>query len=155
MENQEFRNLVKLMYYGLTLFFGLLLVVSGGLVYKMINPSFLTFSKEQITEAYVDANDFNSIENGIHIATGFIDDAGLQTVIANCTSCHSAKLVTQNKATKEGWLGIIRWMQETQNLQDLGNNEAIIVSYLAKNYGPDEKGRRDVLTNIEWYDLQE
>ena len=46
-------------------------------------------------------------------------------------------------------------MQETQNLWDLGENEDLITSYLAKNYGPEEKGRRHVLTNIEWYDLEE
>ena len=155
MENQQFKNKVKRIYYGLMLFFGLLLVMSGGLVYKMIHPSFLTFPNEVETDGYVDVADFDKIENGIHVATGFVNDDGLQTVIASCTSCHSAKLVTQNRATKEGWIGIIRWMQETQNLWDLGNNEAIIVSYLAENYGPEEKGRRDVLSNIKWYDLQE
>ena len=99
--------------------------------------------EKEITETYVEAEDFDKIENGIHLATGFKDDEGLQTVIVSCTPCHSAKLVTQNRANKEGWISIIRWMQETQNLWDLGNNEDVIVNYLAKNYAPEEKGRRD------------
>ena len=155
MEDQAaFRNKVKRIYLGLVLFFGLLIIGSGGVIYKMINPSFLSFDKEAIVETYVDVEDFDKIENGIHVATGFKDDEGLQTVIVSCTPCHSAKLVTQNRANKQGWISIIRWMQETQNLWDLGANEAVIVNYLAKNYAPEEKGRRENLENVKWYDLE-
>lgn len=94
-------------------------------------------------------------ETGIDVKTGFIKDEGMQTVINNCTSCHSAELVTQNKMTKEGWLATIRWMQESQNLWDLGANEETILNYLAKNYAPEDKGRRAPLANIEWYVLKD
>ena len=97
--------------------------------------------------------DPNRIENGIHVRTGLIDDDGLMTVVANCTACHSAQLVTQNRMNKERWDATIRWMQETQNLWDLGDNQEIIVNYLVKNYPPTEKGRRENLKNIEWYEL--
>lgn len=93
-------------------------------------------------------------ENGIHLATGFKEDANLNLVIANCTSCHSAKMVTQNRATRDGWKTMIRWMQETQNLWDLGVNEAAILDYLAKYYAPEKQGRRQPLTDIEWYELE-
>ena len=154
MRNKEFRNIIKRIYLELMLFFGLLIVGSGVLIYMLMNPSFLTFDKEETTEAYVEVADFDKIENGIHLATGLKEGEGLQAVIVSCTPCHSAKLVTQNRANKEGWVSIIRWMQETQNLWDLGVKETIIVDYLAKNYAPDEKGRRDNLENIEWYDLE-
>ncbi|AUP77435.1 monoheme cytochrome C [Flavivirga eckloniae] len=154
MNDQEFRNTVRRIYLGVVLFFGLILMGAGALTYKLINPSFLVFDKEDTTETYVEADDFDKIENGIHLATGFKNDEGLQIVIASCTPCHSAKLVTQNRANKEGWVSIIRWMQETQNLWDLGKNEAIIVDYLAKNYASEETGRRTNLENIEWYDLE-
>ncbi|MGB5820395.1 MAG: monoheme cytochrome C, partial [Saonia sp.] len=75
--------------------------------------------------------------------------------VNNCTNCHSAKLVTQNRMNRERWIATIRWMQETQNLWDLGNNEEIIVNYLVTNYPPKKKGRREILTDIDWYDLQE
>ena len=97
--------------------------------------------------------DFDKIENGIHLRTGFVEGEGLMTVVNNCTNCHSAKLVTQNRMTKEGWQATIKWMQETQNLWDLGKNETIIVDYLATYYAPQKKGRRENLNNIEWYEL--
>ncbi len=99
--------------------------------------------------------DFDKIENGIHLRTGFAEGSGLQLVINNCTTCHSAKLVTQNRMSKERWKATIRWMQKTQNLWDLGANEEAIVNYLATYYAPTEKGRRQNLANIEWYNLKE
>ncbi len=93
------------------------------------------------------------IRECIHVPTGFIAGEGLQLVIGNCTNCHSAKLVTQNRFTKEGWTNVIRWMQETQGLWDLGSNEEEIVNYLAKHYAPEARGRRKPL-EVEWYDLE-
>ena len=100
-------------------------------------------------------DDFDKIENGIHVRTGFVEGEGLMTVVNNCTNCHSAKLVTQNRMNEEGWRATIVWMQETQNLWDLGKNEDIIVDYLATYYAPQKKGRRQNLANIEWYVLEE
>ncbi|MDX2305253.1 MAG: hypothetical protein NW226_20755 [Microscillaceae bacterium] len=97
----------------------------------------------------------SQIKDGIHQPTGLIADKHLKLVIIHCTGCHSAKLITQNQATREGWEGIIRWMQANQNLQDLGENEDAILDYLAKNYAPKFRGRRPPLENIEWYELKE
>ena len=33
-------------------------------------------------------------------------------------------------------------------------NEEKIIDYLAKNYGPVSKGRRQNLQNVDWYELQ-
>jgi hypothetical protein len=49
---------------------------------------------------------------------------------------------------------MIRWMQATQNLWDLGANEGIILDYLAKHYAPQNTGRRAPLTDITWYELE-
>lgn len=95
------------------------------------------------------------IVDGIHQPTGFVVDEGMKETITNCTSCHSAKLVTQNRMSKEGWINTIRWMQETQNLWNLGPNEEIITNYLAKHYAPTETGRRRALSGIKWYRLEE
>lgn len=111
--------------------------------------------KEALPEAVVDAISDDLIENGIHVKTGLIVDDGFNQVKATCLACHSAKLVTQNRADREGWKKMIRWMQETQNLWDLGQNEDIILDYLAKNYAPEDKGRRAPLKNIEWYTLED
>lgn len=81
------------------------------------------------------------------------DDA-LPIVVGNCTNCHSARIIAQNRATREGWQDLIRWMQKTQKLWDLGDNEDIILDYLAEYYAPENIGRRRNLENIEWYELK-
>lgn len=93
------------------------------------------------------------IENGIHVLTGLKVDENWELVRQNCTACHSPKLVTQNRATREGWKKMIRWMQQTQNLWDLGENEPKILDYLAKNYAPKASGRRAQLDITEWYEI--
>jgi hypothetical protein len=103
--------------------------------------------------------DYDEVKDGIHVATGLIYAEGFDIVRGTCTACHSAKLVTQNRATRAGWTEMIRWMQASQGLWDLGANEPIILNYLATNYAPEDVGRRaniDVEA-IEWYvlDLEE
>lgn len=100
-------------------------------------------------------DDWNKIENGIHVRTGLKDAEGLMAVVNNCTNCHSAELVMQNRMNRERWIETIRWMQETQNLWNLGDNEAIILDYLVTNYPIINTGRRAPLTDIEWYSLNE
>ena len=101
------------------------------------------------------ANVSEEVKDGIHVPSGFIANEGFKTVLANCTNCHSSKLVIQNRATREGWESMIRWMQRTQKLWDLGENEDIILDYLSKNYAPQKKGRRAALSNVEWYVLED
>ncbi|MCH7402786.1 cytochrome C [Belliella kenyensis] len=83
---------------------------------------------------------------------GLVEGEGLQLVLTHCTNCHSAKLITQNRFTKEGWIQVIRWMQSTQGLWELGDAEAEIVTYLSKHFAPEARGRRAPL-EVEWYDL--
>jgi hypothetical protein len=101
-----------------------------------------------------EGEDPDQIVDGIHLRTGLKEGEGLMTVVNNCTTCHSAQLVMQNRMNEERWIATIRWMQRTQNLWELGENEKIIVDYLVTNYPPQEKGRRENLKNIEWYELK-
>ena len=86
-------------------------------------------------------------ETGLKIAPGYA------LVKTNCIRWHSPKLITDKRATRDGWLATIRWMQQNQGLWDLGKAEPEILDYLAKNYAPKEEGRRPPLKNIEWYKL--
>ena len=87
--------------------------------------------------------------------TGLAEGAGLAVVKANCLGCHSAKLVTQNRFTRDGWHKKIVWMQQTQGLWELGENEPIILDYLAEHYAPEARAsRRQPLTGIKWYELK-
>lgn len=105
-------------------------------------------------DGIVQVHETEEVAGEIDDASGLIVDEGMNLVIAHCTGCHSAKLVTQNRFDKEGWVRVIRWMQDTQNLWDLGESEETVVAYLAKNYSPKGMGRRAPLTGIEWYELE-
>jgi len=100
-------------------------------------------------------DDWDRVVDGIHVRSGLAFDENFQLVRGVCTACHSAKLVTQNRATREGWKEMIIWMQATQGLQDLGENEKPILDYLAKHYAPQELGRRANINmdEVEWYIL--
>ncbi len=88
-------------------------------------------------------------------SSGLIVDQHYLLVKSQCTGCHSAQLITQNQASREGWEQMIRWMQETQGLWDLGEHEPLILDYLSHNYGLQRKGRRLPLEDIEWYQLKD
>ena len=85
-------------------------------------------------------------EQEIDKETGLIIAPGFEQVKKTCTVCHSPMLVTQNKSDREGWLEMIRWMQEKQGLWTLGPElENAILDYLAANYGPTAVYRRTPL----------
>lgn len=88
--------------------------------------------------------------------TGLVVAEQLNIVKAHCTSCHSSKLILQNRFTRDGWKEKIRWMQRTQNLWDLRDSEPVVLDYLAKYYGPEQKafdGRRKPMAGVKWYKL--
>lgn len=122
-----------------------IILIGTGTLDKLIQERELAAKEKQVQPEIVD---------GIHVETGLIDSPGLQLVIQNCTNCHSSKLISQNRMNLAGWSSTIKWMQETQNLWDLGDNESAILKYLASNYAPKKKGRRANLENIEWYELE-
>tara|TARA_R110000868_G_scaffold3259_2_gene21326 strand:- start:7394 stop:7876 length:483 start_codon:yes stop_codon:yes gene_type:complete len=141
----------------LILFIGFILII-GLLLYIINNPKNTTIEEVTNNSEYLKVpeidEDYDKIENGIHVRTGFVEGEGLMLVVQNCTNCHSAKLVTQNRMSKEKWLATIRWMQKTQNLWDLGVNEEPILNYLSTYYAPNQIGRRENLKNIEWFELE-
>ncbi len=76
-------------------------------------------------------------------SSGLIKSPGWEQVRAHCGGCHSHALVTSQRADRQTWLDIIRWMQATQNLwQFQADTEAEILDYLAANYPPQDDRRR-------------
>lgn len=136
--NERFRSL-KLTLAALMIV--LALIIGFGWLF-MTDPDFFS-EKPAVTEVVQGSDE-----------TGFIEGDHKMLVVANCTGCHSAKLVTQNRASREGWKNTIRWMQETQNLWDLGGNEEKILDYLSTHYAPEDQGRRANLEVDEWYELK-
>lgn len=87
--------------------------------------------------------------------TGMIVDKDLYMVKAQCTSCHSSKLIVANHFTRDGWKQKIRWMQANHNLWDLGETEKQVLDYLEKYYAPTATvARRAPLKDIKWYKLE-
>lgn len=154
-EGDLFRDNVKKLYRYLMLLVTGFVLAAGLIVVYMYDPGFLDFNAPETIAIAPVEEDEDRIENGIHVRTGLVDAENLMIVVNNCTNCHSAKLVTQNRMTAERWNSTIRWMQETQNLWDLGGNQELIVNYLVTNYPPKAKGRRMVLSDIEWYELND
>lgn len=82
-------------------------------------------------------------EPEVDASTGLVKADGWELVAANCTACHSAKLVTQNRGDRQHWLSMIRWMQQTQNLWPLAPEvEDKLLSYLSTHYGAKGFARR-------------
>lgn len=129
------------------------LLVGDHLDSWFVEPSIASESQSKSRQSTLDDDD--RVVDGIHVQTGLAYGEGFDIVRGTCTACHSAKLVTQNRATREGWQQMIRWMQETQGLWDLGDNEPIVLDYLAKYYAPQETGRRANLdvAEVEWFIL--
>jgi hypothetical protein len=82
-------------------------------------------------------------EPEIDEATGLRIAPGWELVRAHCGGCHSHKLVTNQRADRQTWLDIIRWMQATQNLWQFdAATEKTILDYLAASYAPQPNRRR-------------
>lgn len=89
---------------------------------------------------------FGAPASDIDPQSGFIIDDNWELVRSNCAVCHSAKLVTAQRGSRETWESMIRWMQKTQGLWPLeAAMETKILDYLAKNYPPGESYRRKPL----------
>ena len=76
--------------------------------------------------------------------TRLVKSRDWELVREECTSCHSTKIVVQTRADRDGWLGMLRWMQETQELRRFSpDEETRILDYLVREYGPVARnGRR-------------
>jgi len=85
-------------------------------------------------------------EAPIDPATGLVRAGDWELVRNNCVACHSPRLITQQRGTKDQWRKMIRWMQESQNLWQFAPDvEAKILTYLAENYPPSDRQRRTAL----------
>ncbi len=79
----------------------------------------------------------------IDASSGLAKNPGWEQVRAHCGGCHSYALVISQRADRQTWLDMIRWMQATQNLWQFdAATEAKILDYLATSYPPQPNRRR-------------
>ncbi|MEM7220599.1 MAG: hypothetical protein AAF515_19715 [Pseudomonadota bacterium] len=76
--------------------------------------------------------------------SGLVIAEGWELAAAHCGVCHSYQLVTAQRGDATYWRDIIRWMQRTQNLWPIPDEDRLI-DYLAANYDETEWGRRPAL----------
>lgn len=99
-EHDKFKSQIKSIYRLLVTLMLLFGITALAIVYLISDPTLSFFKEPAAVEEYVvvpSEDDFDKIENGIHVRTGFKDAEGLMTVVNNCTNCHSAQLVIQNR----------------------------------------------------------
>lgn len=130
-----------------------ILIIIGLLVVGMALLYFWASEQKEEKNMELETGGYESVESS---DTGtWKPGPGAQLANRHCTPCHSAELVTQNHMSADGWEATIRWMQKTQNLWDLGEDEGPLIEYLAKNYAPQFEGRRKPLSVIDWYALED
>ncbi|MCP1381827.1 hypothetical protein [Runella salmonicolor] len=97
-----------------------------------------------------------ALADSVDAETGLALDPSFTIVKAQCTGCHSPKLILQHRFTRDEWLSKIRWMQRNHKLWDLGETEKTVLDYLAKHYAPNQAAysRREALRNVKWYKLE-
>ena len=84
-----------------------------------------------------------AVADEIDATSGLLKNPGWELVRAHCGGCHSHALVTGQRADRQTWLDMIRWMQTSQNLwQFPPDTESQILDYLAENYPPQPDRRR-------------
>jgi hypothetical protein len=134
----------------------LIVVLGLGLILSSFRQGTSVESKAQIkTLTYIANATALTDTTKIDPETGLIVDENLYMVKAQCTGCHSTKLISANHFTREGWKQKIRWMQANHNLLELGETEKQVLDYLEKNYAPVQVvSRRAPLKDIKWYDLK-
>lgn len=153
-QNHLFKGIIR----GVIALIFLILIITGGILYLTLSngPTPTLQTTDTNNESPILASGIGQFVDGKDVETGLLEGDGFALVKANCTSCHSSALILQNRFTREGWKVKIEWMQETQGLWELGNNESVILDYLAANYAPEAYvGRRAPLKDIEWYELKE
>ena len=134
----------------------LIVVLGLGLILSSFRQGTSVESKAQIkTFAYTANATALTDTTKMDPETGLIVDENLYMVKAQCTGCHSTKLISANHFTRDGWKQKIRWMQANHNLWELGETEKQVLDYLEKNYAPVQVvSRRAPLKDIKWYDLK-
>ncbi len=65
-------------------------------------------------------------------------------VIAFCSPCHSVKLVSQNRMTRNNWDKTLLWMEKKQNMHPLPSDiRKKILDYLETNFSLADNKRID------------
>jgi hypothetical protein len=63
---------------------------------------------------------------------------GREEVYYACNACHSIRLVTQQRLSRQRWDELLDWMVAKQGMAELAaDDRAVVLDYLATYYGQD------------------
>lgn len=69
---------------------------------------------------------------------GLPEAPGREEVYYTCDACHSIRLVTQQRLSRERWDQLLDWMVAEQGMAELTAEERrVILEYLATQFAPD------------------
>ena len=69
---------------------------------------------------------------------GLPEAPGQEEVFYLCNACHSIRLVTQQRLSRQRWDELLDWMVEEQGMAELAaDDRAVILEYLTTHYGQD------------------
>jgi len=105
MEKEYIVRIIKQALTALTLSFIVLILIFSATLFIYHNPHYI--QEKTAAKTAIDKVQIGSDEER-YTNSGLVAGEHVQLVINNCTSCHSAQLITQNRATREGWQGLIR-----------------------------------------------
>ena len=114
----------------------------------------LSFDKSVVAETTLSVSVIVScmILSGLALAKDFgclPDDGHRNHVIGHCASCHSEKLICQNRMNRDNWDDTITWMQKEQNLWPIPKEiRQKILDYLAHHFGEDHRATQK--SNFEY-----
>ena len=67
-----------------------------------------------------------------------VNGKGVEETYAYCAACHSERIVAQQGLSRDGWIELIEWMIEEQEMEPIEEPDyALVLDYLSKNYGKD------------------
>lgn len=102
-------------------------------VAEMRAEAMASFVPEETEPEYeIDARTGLPIDSSTKLVMG----EGYSAIKANCVKCHPTQIISSFRATRDGWLDAIRWMQKEKGLQDFTpETEEAILKYLSMYYG--------------------
>jgi hypothetical protein len=144
-------NRLKFLIWGVVLV--LIFILVGGSFVLFFQSNEIQYIEQMSSDEEWEEDEFE-IVNGQEVTTGLLVDKNWTLIKRHCTQCHTTKIITQNRASREGWENMISWMQETQNLWDLGEDHDGVIDYLTRNYGIVKNGIYSELIIEDWYEIE-
>ncbi|MBE7636496.1 aldehyde dehydrogenase [Sneathiella sp. P13V-1] len=67
-----------------------------------------------------------------------IDKPGAEETFIYCSACHSERIVAQQGLDRKGWIELLQWMVDEQEMDPIEEPDySLVIDYLSKHYNLD------------------